>query len=181
MIPVIPWRVVGFVALLLAVMAALAWSVHQFNDLRATAARVPDLEAALETAADTLNRERKASAATQEVSRGLQTDLDAIRAERDRLRDLPPRVVRVRIPVPAAVAPADPAVAARSGSAATGTLAVAGPTGPADGLDRDIGGPLYAIADDSDAREATLAAQVRRLQEVYEVARRTCNGPEAAQ
>lgn len=177
MIP-LPWRLGAFIVALLLVMAGLAWAVHEFNDLRAEAARVPGLEQSLRDAATTLETERAAAAKTQEISRGLQTDLTAIRAERDRLRDLPPRVVRVRVPVPAAVARPHPAAAGGSGSAAAGTLAIAGPDGPPAGLDRDIGADLYRIVDDADQREAELAAQVIRLQQAYGVAERTCNaGP----
>lgn len=170
----IAMRAIAYVVALLLVMAGLAWGVHEFNALRAQAARVPVLEQSLRDANTTLQTERDAARKTNEVSRGLQNDLTTIRAERDRLRSLPPRVVRVRIPVAAAVASADPAAPGRPGCSAAGTVALAGEARSGAGVDRDIGPELYAIADDADTREAELGAYIRRLQQAYAVAQETC-------
>jgi hypothetical protein len=171
-------RAIVYVGSALFLLACLVGGYFYVKDLGAAEVRaelepsIAALRADLDAANATLNAERAIVAATQEVSRGLQTDLTEIRAERDRLRDIPPRVVRVRVPGPAPSASAT--VASRSGSAATGTLEVEGEGGSAAGLDWDIGPFLYRLADDSDQREAELAAQVRRLQEAYSVAERAC-------
>lgn len=137
--------------------------------------QIDTLTVDLATAQASLKTEREAAKQTREVSSALQTDLNTIRADRDRLRDLPPRIVRVRVPVPAAaVEGARPAAAGQSGSTAAGTLALEGAGGRGTGLDWDLGPFLYRLADDGDERESELAAQVRRLQEAYAVAERVC-------
>ncbi len=174
MIP-LPYRIGAYVVTLLLVMAALAWGVHEFNQLRAQAARVPALEQAVRDAAATLDHERKAAAKAQEISRGYQTDLADIRADRDRLRDLPPRVVRVLVP---ARAPASAGSATAGGSGGTPATAIEleGEAGSGTGQGWDIGPGLYRIVDDADQREAELGAQVTRLQEAYAVAEQACRG-----
>jgi hypothetical protein len=93
----------------------------------------------------------------QEASDAYQTDLAAIRAERDRLRALPARAVRLCVePDPSGMLAGDGAGGSTAAATATAQLALA--AGP------DIGGGLYGLADDGDARELELGAQLRKLQ-----------------
>lgn len=105
--------------------------------------------------------ERAAYAKSQEVSRGLQNDLAAIRAERDRLRDRPARVVRLCPDTDPAAGrmPAAPGAAGRRDAAAPAAAENAGAPG------RDIGGPLYELVDDGDEREAELARRLVACQD----------------
>ncbi len=155
------------------VMAGLSWAVLEFNALRATAARVPGLEQAVADAKATIDLQRKGAEQANKVSHGLQTDLATIRADRDRLRDLPARVVRVYVPVAPRVGHG-PAAAGRPGPAAAAPVELAGEARSGDGLGRDIGTDLYRIVDDADQREAELGAQVTRLQQSYAVGRQAC-------
>lgn len=173
--PYLIWaRLIAVAIGALAIAGLIWWGASSFNHMRDQAARVPALEQAVKAANATVITERKSVAKAQKVSNDLQTDLTTIRAERDRLRTLPARVVRVYVPTRPPLAGS--AAAGGSGAATPAGVALASPTGFPAGLSGDIGRDLYGIVDDADAREATLGAQVRRLQEAYAVAVEACNG-----
>lgn len=117
------------------------------------------------TLTDSIATERRVAQTNQETSRELQTQIIRIQAERDRLRSLPARVVRVYVPAagPAGV-PAAAGADGRRDGAASAPAQLPGPLGP------DIGRSLYTIVDDSDAREAELAARLVACQEAYRTA-----------
>lgn len=123
----------------------------------AQAAQAREYQSAVERARAA---ERASWAKRDEVSTNVQAELEAVRAERDRLRRLPARVVRVQVPAadPGRVPGASPAAPGSDGAAA----GAAAPAGPAF---VDIGRGLYDLADDGDAREAELAARLTACQQ----------------
>lgn len=151
----------GIACLAAAVMFALGWkmgSAHASAQLqRAQAASEAKYLSAVERAREA---ERASYAKSQEVSRALQSDLAAIRGERDRLRAQPARGVRLcpdADPAGSGVSAAG-AAPGRRDAAAAGATKAPGPAG------RDIGRPLYELVDDGDEREAELARRLSACQ-----------------
>jgi hypothetical protein len=155
------------------VLAILLAVGNKVADWRNAALRVPGLEQSLTDAKATIDLQRIGAEQAKRVSHAFQIDLTAIRAERDRLRDLPPRVVRVYVPGPAIAVPS-PVAVGRPRATRPGPVELTGEAGQGPRLSRDIGADLYGIVDDSDAREASLASQVTRLQQAYAVATEAC-------
>ena len=167
-----PKLIIG--AILTAILlAAVISGVTTVNGWRDAALREPALKESLADAQATIELQNMGAERAKEVSRAYQADLTAIRAERDRLRALPPRVVRVYVPGPAIAVPS-PVAGGRPRAIAPGAVALTGQAGQGPRLSRDIGPELYGIVDDCDTREAELARQVTGLQQAYGVAVEAC-------
>jgi hypothetical protein len=159
--PYLLWVKLAALALIVALIFGVGWkagaSLTESRWLRAAAKQAADYQSSLAHAREA---ERASYAKRDGVSNALQKDLAAVTAERDRLRGLPARIVRVYVPAaPAASMSANGGAAAGHSGAPAGTPALAGPPGP------DIGRGLYDLADDSDAREAELGARLSRCVE----------------
>jgi hypothetical protein len=154
--PYLLWIKLSSWLLVFALIFGAGWkagaSLTQLRWQRAAEKQAADYRFSLALAREA---ERASYAKRDEVSNALQKDLAATRAERDRLRALPARTVRVY--VPAASATSLPAVA---GTTAGRPGATAGTAAPAATLGPDIGRSLYAIVDDGDEREAELRARL---------------------
>ena len=168
MMPLPPWLTLRFAATFVIALGlfAVGWKAGAtLTEARWQRVQVKAEREHTTALARAREAERASYAKAVETSRAYQTSLAAIRAERDRLRDLPPRVVRVYVPAKPASVPAPGAAAGGPGSAAAAAVELAGEAGSGARFSRDIGPTLYGIVDDSDEREAALAEQVRKLQE----------------
>ncbi len=155
--PYLMWVKIGLFALVVAAAGLFAWRVNAWHHgyLERDAA-VAQEKATRAQAAQTLAQLQTRFDNAQKASQEFQNDVSKIRAERDRLRNLPARTVRVCVAGPAVQA-AGPGPR-RSDGAAPGPTPQPATAGP------DIGRDLYGIADDADQREAELAAQIVKLQ-----------------
>jgi Sec-independent protein translocase protein TatA len=159
--PYLLWLKLAAVLLIVALIFGAGWKagagLTEGRWQRAAAKQAADYQATLARAREA---ERASYAKSNEVSRGLQQDLAAIRAERDRLRNQPVRTVRLYVPAagPACLPSDRPAAGGRDGATAAAAA-------PASAAGPDIGRGLYDLTDDGDAREAELAARLTRCQE----------------
>lgn len=154
--PYLLWLRLAAIALMVALIFGAGWRagsrLTEYRWQRAAAKQAADYQASLAQAREA---EKRSYAQRDEVSNALQRDLATIRADRDRLRALPARVVRVYVPAarPASL-PADGRPAPGRDGTIAGTAPPAGTPGP------DIGRGLYDLVDDGDSREAELRARM---------------------
>jgi hypothetical protein len=149
-----PWIKPAAILILALALVGLGYRIGSgLTEARWQRAQVKAEQAHTASIAAARESELAAYDKSNEVSREYQEDLAKIRAERDRLRHQPVRVVRVYIPADPVSLSTAPAAVELAGEARSGVR-----------FSRDVGPELYGIVDDSDQREAELAEQIRKLQ-----------------
>jgi hypothetical protein len=160
-----PWIKPAAILILALALVGLGYRIGSgLTEARWQRAQVKAEQAHTASIAAARESELAAYDKSNEVSREYQEDLAKIRAERDRLRHQPVRVVRVYIPADPVSLSAAGAAAGGSGSTAPAAVELAGEARSGVRFSRDVGPELYGIVDDSDQREAELAEQIRKLQ-----------------